>query len=146
MKKTVKRFGMEYAADDAPYAYVEARWDQRDRTWTRVLVTAPYQRQPVIDAVHGFSPTMGNLLSQIGAVGANIHLAPFRDAPSYWFDMSTFHPSIMGARPCGAEVIRYDVLGIQAAEWTATLDGRLRPIMQDFHARLSEVFKPWRPT
>lgn len=146
MKRPVKRFGMERAPDAAPYAYVNARWNQGAAEWDRVLVTVPYPREPVVNVLLGLAPALSSLLSMIGASGLDAVVAPFREPPAYWLDRCAgaghANAVIHGCRPCGADVLILDVLGVRASDWSAALDARLTPFALRMHAELAAVFAP----
>lgn len=150
MKRPPKRFGMDHAADGAPYAYINARWNQGVAEWDRVLVTAPYPREPVMEVLLTLTPALSSLLSMIGASGIDALIAPFREPPAYWLDRcagsGSAHAIIHGCRPCGADVLIIDVLGIRASDWSAALDARFTPFALQMHADLSVALALWRPS
>lgn len=144
MSRPVKRFNVTDDRDTSPYAYVDARWEHGQ--WDRLMVTKPYPVDPVADALRAVAPAVSASLALIGVGTMTINVCPFRAAPTYWLNMGGFSPTVLGCRPCGADVIRCDMLGMRAADWTAAMEGRLTPVATLVHAALAEVFAPWRPT
>lgn len=149
MKRPPKRFGMDHGADDTPYAYINARWNQGAAAWDRILVTAPYPQKPVIEVLLALTPTLSSLLPMIGASGIDALIAPFREPPTYWLDRcagsSNTHAIVHGCRPCGADVLIIDVFGVRASDWSAALDARITPFALRLHAEMSAALAPWRP-
>lgn len=155
--KAAKRVGVvgsfgasDVVRDDAPYAYVHARWNQGTAEWDRVLVTAPYPHDPVMAVLLELAPVVSSLLSMIGAIGIDANIAPFRAPPSYWLDRCSGggggHAIIHGCRPCGADVIVIDIFGIAARDWSPVLDARMVPVAAQLHSTLAAVYAPWRPS
>lgn len=144
MKRPVKRFGMEHEADVTPYAYVNARWRQSTGEWDRVLVTEPWPREPAMDVLLGVAPALSSLLAMIGASGLALLIAPLRAPPSYWLDRcaggGSANAVVHGCRPCGADVVIIDVLGVRACDWSSALDAQIIPFALRLHAEMAAVF------
>ena len=92
----------------------------------------------------GLAPALSSLLGMFGAIGIAALIAPLRAPPSYWLDRwaggGSANAVVHGCRPCGADVVIVDVLGIRASDWSSAMDARLVPFALRMHAALAAVF------
>lgn len=138
MKKQRRAWG-DASTDASPYGYLSARW-RPERGWHDVVLSGEVSAHAV-EALGRHGAAVELTCRLFGAAGLEMVLAPNRPTPAYWLDsnagISAPSSMLVGCLAPGADVIRCEVLGVPARDWTAAMEGRARSLLVDLHAAVA---------